>query len=90
MLAYYTRINVAKEVQKAVRKRDRDLIKSAQALAWYHEQQTGIRVDTIPIPSDVSQFTQSGITLDRGNLGKYWSSSTELVAREKICSECRN
>lgn len=73
--------NRDKEIEKLERRKKRDLKKYAQALAWYHEQETGERVEEIPYPTDRSQFLQQAIGLDRGKIGKYWSSNVELIAR---------
>ncbi|WP_209124497.1 LPD1 domain-containing protein [Alkalihalobacillus sp. BA299] len=81
MLSFYSSSDRDKEVQRFERRMARDLKKSAQALAWYHEQQTGERVESIPYPSDKSEFFLQSISLDRGKEGKYWSSNVELAAR---------
>lgn len=78
MLSYIDR---DKELEKLEKRKMRDLKKYAQALAWYHQQETGERVEQIQYPSDRSQFLQQAIGLDRGKLGKYWSSNVELIAR---------
>ncbi|NRD80890.1 hypothetical protein HPT25_26535 [Bacillus sp. BRMEA1] len=77
MLSY---INRDKEMEKLDKRKMRELKKYAQALAWYHQQQTGERVEEIPYPSDKSMFLQQAIGLDRGKNG-YWSSNVELIAR---------
>jgi len=57
------------------------LKKFSQALAWYHERETGERLDAIAYPSNKSEFMRTSIALDRGKEGKYWSSNRELFAR---------
>lgn len=74
-------IEKEKEMEKLEKRQMRDLKKYAQALAWLHEKETGIRVDSIPYPSNDSQLMQASITLDRGKRGKYWSNPCELFAR---------
>ncbi len=69
------------EQEKLDKKFKRDLKKKAQAFAWYHEKQTGERVEKIPYPVNRSSFLQNAIQLDRGKIGKYWSSPEELFAR---------
>ncbi|PGT83261.1 LPD1 domain-containing protein [Bacillus sp. AFS040349] len=70
-----------KGMEKLEKRLQRDLKKYAQALAWYHEQQTGERVEEIPYPSNKSQYFQQAIHLDRGKVNKYWSKGVELAAR---------
>lgn len=75
-----------KEKAEALKKKERnknqrDYFKEIQALVWWHEQQTGERLDKIPVPTDKSQFYNNAIKLDRQNKGKYWSSNVELAAR---------
>ncbi|MGE6755965.1 LPD1 domain-containing protein [Rossellomorea sp. NPDC071047] len=79
MVTYYSGRDT--QIEKLKKRQFRDLKKYAQALAWYHEQETGVRVERIPYPADHSEFLQSSISLDRGKLGKYWSSDCELFAR---------
>lgn len=69
-----------KEIEKLKRKADKAIKTFAQALAWFHEQETGERVDRIPYPSDTSQYFQASIILDKGKK-RYWSSNVELAAR---------
>ncbi|MFC0273580.1 LPD1 domain-containing protein [Metabacillus herbersteinensis] len=66
---------------KLVKAAERNLKKHALALAWFHEDTTGERVESIPYPSSTSQFFQPGLTLDKGKVGKYWSAPYELAAR---------
>ncbi|MDC3424373.1 hypothetical protein NC797_07615 [Aquibacillus sp. 3ASR75-11] len=80
-LTSHIRGDLDKEREKAEKKLFRDLKRYAQAIAWYHEQKTGERVESIPYPSDNSQYLETSISLDRGKTGKYWSSSRELAAR---------
>lgn len=69
---------VTKRLNSQLTKR---LKKFSQALAWYHERETGERLDVIAYPSDKSEFMRTSIALDRGKEGKYWSSNRELFAR---------
>ncbi|MFT9600291.1 LPD1 domain-containing protein [Mesobacillus sp.] len=82
-MAFYSRFSQQsdKKIEKMKKKIERDNKSFAQALAWYHEQQTGERVDRIPYPSDKSNYFQQSLVLDRQKEGKYWSSSVELTAR---------
>lgn len=77
----YYRMEPEKEKAKLFRDTQKKLRQYGQALAWYHEQQTGIRVKQIPYPSNRSVFFQNAIELDKGREGKYWSSNRELAAR---------
>lgn len=67
--------------QKYERKRKRELKANAEALAQYHEEVTGMVVTQIPYTTDRTQFYQTGINLDKGKIGAYWSSTVELAAR---------
>lgn len=78
MLGFYD--NKEKAIEKLQKRLNKDLKKRSQALAWYHEQETGERVERIPYPSDKSQFFQASISLDRGKV-KYWACNRELFAR---------
>lgn len=69
------------EREKAIKKSERGLKRSAQALAWLHEQETGERINKIPFPTNKTEFLSNAIQLDRGKEGKYWSSNVELAAR---------
>ncbi|WP_374717768.1 LPD1 domain-containing protein [Neobacillus sp.] len=73
--------NGEKKIEKAKKNYERNIKKFAQALAWFHEQETGERVERIPYPSDKSQYFQNAIILDKQKEGKYWSSNVELAAR---------
>ncbi|KZE67939.1 hypothetical protein AWM68_17350 [Fictibacillus phosphorivorans] len=70
-----------KEGEKIRNKYLRNLKKFALALAWYHEDQTGEKIDYIPYPSDKSPYFQASIKLDKGKEGKYWSKDLEMTAR---------
>jgi hypothetical protein len=78
MLGFYD--NKEKAIEKMKKRLSRDLKKRSQALAWYHEQETGERLEKIPYPSDKSHFFQASISLDRGKVN-YWASNRELFAR---------
>lgn len=69
------------EIEKLNKKAEREIKQFALALSWYHEQQTGERVEQIPYPSEMSHYLQASLILDRGKMGKYWSSNIELAAR---------
>lgn len=77
----YYRMEAEKERNKLERENQKKIRQYAQALAWYHEQQTGIREDRIPYSSDRSIFYQGAIEMDKGKCGKYWSKNRELAAR---------
>ncbi|MDE3840965.1 hypothetical protein C0966_17000 (plasmid) [Bacillus methanolicus] len=79
LASYYTYTD--KDVEKLMKKHERAIKEFALALAWYHENQTGERVEQIPYPSEKSQYLQASIGLDKGKEGKYWSSNIELAAR---------
>ncbi|WP_368502682.1 LPD1 domain-containing protein (plasmid) [Alkalihalophilus sp. As8PL] len=70
-----------KKERAATRKEKRELNKYVNAMCWYHEKQTGERVDRLAIPSDNSNYYLNALTQDRGQEGKYWSSRVELYAR---------
>ncbi|MFD1609829.1 LPD1 domain-containing protein [Oceanobacillus luteolus] len=67
--------------QNEINKNEREFVKKIQALAWLHEQETGERLEKIPVPTDRTQFYNNAIELDRNKEGKYWSSNVELAAR---------
>lgn len=69
------------KVKKYERRMKRNIKRFALALAWYHEQETGERVEKIPYPASHSNFYQAALELDRNKNGKYWSSIPELAAR---------
>jgi len=80
---FYSRFSLTadKKIDKLKKKVERDNKSFAQALAWYHEQQTGERVDLIPSPSDKSNYFLQSLVLDRQKEAKYWSANVELTAR---------
>lgn len=82
-IQFYSRISIHADqrIEKAKKAFERNIKKFAQALAWFHEQQTGERVDRIPYPTDKSNYYQASISLDKGKVDKYWSSNVELTAR---------
>lgn len=67
--------------EKLERKRKKHLKLNAEALAQLHEEVTGEKVTKIPYTVNHTQFFQTGIDLDKGKAGKYWSSVKELGAR---------
>jgi hypothetical protein len=79
MSSYYSYSD--KEKEKLQKRYEKEIKNFALALAWFHEQETGVRVDTIPYPSNKSKYLQASISLDKGKIGKYWSSNCELAAR---------
>lgn len=82
LLNHYERIGYGeKYVDKARKQTQRNIKRFANALAWYHEQVTGERVDRIPYPSDRTAFYQASLVLDRGAEGKYWTKVYEMAAR---------
>ncbi|QCJ45416.1 hypothetical protein FAY30_26040 (plasmid) [Bacillus sp. S3] len=82
-LRYYSSLSYItdKDREKLKRKSERDIKAFAQAIAWYHEVETGERVDKIPYPSPMSNYYQASISLDKNKVGKYWSANLELTAR---------
>lgn len=80
---YYSSLSYVteKEIEKLKKKTEREIKTFAQAIAWYHEDQTGKRVDKIPYPSTMSNYYQASIKLDKNKVGKYWSADRELTAR---------
>lgn len=80
---FYSRYSsqVEQRIEKLKKRAERDIKSFAMALAWYHEQQTGERVNLIPYPSDKSKYFQQSLVLDRQKEGKYWSSHHEMTAR---------
>lgn len=82
-IQFYSRISIHADqrIEKTKKAFERNIKKFAQALAWFHEQQTGERVDRIPYPTDKSNYYQASISLDKGKVDKYWSSNVELTAR---------
>lgn len=80
-LSFVSYIDREKEIEKIEKRHKRDMKKYAQALAWLHEKETGIRVDSVPYPSNDSEFMLTSLGLDRGKRGKYWSSPYEMFAR---------
>ncbi|MFC0476937.1 LPD1 domain-containing protein [Robertmurraya beringensis] len=82
-IQFYSRISIHADqrIEKAKKAFERNIKKFAQALAWFHEQQTGERVERIPYPTDKSNYYQASISLDKGKVDKYWSSNVELTAR---------
>ncbi|MCM3358113.1 LPD1 domain-containing protein [Psychrobacillus sp. MER TA 171] len=70
-----------KEIKKYTTKRKRFIREKAEALAQYHFKKTGEQVLRVPYTVNHSALLQSSIEMDKGILGKYWSSNVELVAR---------
>ncbi len=66
---------------KYAKQRNKHIRTDAEALAEYHFKQTGEKVERIPYPVDRSEYFQHAITMDKGQIGKYWSSNVELAAR---------
>lgn len=82
MLGYYrNRRTTETDEVKLKRKRDAFIKNSAEALAQLHYEQTGIVLEKVPYPTVHSEFYQNAINLDKGKIGKYWSSNVELAAR---------
>ena len=52
-----------------------------QAVMWIHEKRTGERLKEMPYFSYRTILYQKSIMLDRDNVGKYFSSNRELLAR---------
>lgn len=82
-IQFYSRISIHADqrIEKAKKTFERNIKKFAQALAWFHEVQTGERVEQIPYPTDKSNYYQASISLDKGKVSKYWSANVELTAR---------
>lgn len=53
----------------------------ANLFGQIHEQETGEVLTSIPCPSQLSAFYNTSIEADKGKVGKYWSSNTEMFAR---------
>lgn len=66
---------------RTVAQRTRIIRREAEALAQYHYECTGEKVARIPYPTTRSLFYQESIEMDKGSVGKYWSSNVELAAR---------
>lgn len=82
-IQFYSRISIHAEqrIERVKKAFERNIKKFALALAWFHEMQTGERVEKIPYPTDKSNYYQASISLDKGKVDKYWSSNVELTAR---------
>lgn len=78
---FYSEAELEKSKARDLRKYKKRLKEYANALAWYHEQQTGKRVEKVPVPSNRSQYYLDALSLDKGKTGKYWSNPQELFAR---------
>ena len=70
-----------KEKARIERRRKTHIRRHAEALAQYHEAVTGERINMIPYTSERSAYLEAAINLDKGKVGKYWSSPVELIAR---------
>ncbi|MEC2074208.1 LPD1 domain-containing protein [Alkalihalophilus marmarensis] len=70
-----------KRRNQQIRAYKRNRLTAAQAVAWYHQAQTKQRVETIPYPVFRSNYFQHSISMDKGKIGKYWSSGREMFAR---------
>lgn len=79
-MVHYLNSNSEKDKEKILKRNKRELNKYAQAVAWLHQKRTGERVDSIPCPSDKSEFFTNAVTLDRGKI-KYYATDVELAAR---------
>lgn len=66
---------------KYERKRASEIKRNAEALAEYHMKMTGEQVNLIPYTTDRAQYYQQAINMDKGKIGRYWSSNVELTAR---------
>lgn len=71
----------ARQKVKYDRRRSREMKKIAEVLAEHHLKKTGEEVESIPYTSGRSEYYQHAISMDRTNVGRYWSSDTELTAR---------
>lgn len=81
-LSMYPRTNLRAQAEKKFAKQRTTLIRTtAEALRDYHFKQTGEKVDTISYPVFHSNYYQYAINMDKGSVGKYWSSNIELAAR---------
>lgn len=77
---------VSQEYKKKVRTRFERALKNilkkeAMILSACHFKETGEIVDLIPYQTDQSQVYLNSLINDRGQIGKYWSSDVELLAR---------
>ncbi|MFP3359268.1 hypothetical protein R0K17_18190, partial [Planococcus sp. SIMBA_143] len=70
-MVHYLNSNSEKDKEKILKRNKRELNKHAQAVAWLHQKRTGERVDSIPCPSDRSEFFTNAVTLDRGKIKYY-------------------
>ncbi|RKJ74808.1 hypothetical protein D7X33_19170, partial [Butyricicoccus sp. 1XD8-22] len=81
-IGFYQMYNKKEEfLAKRNRKRVIEIRKWAEALSQYHYEVTGELVTLIPYTSNRTRVYNVAIDLDRGNIGKYWSSNVELAAR---------
>jgi len=81
-LEFYEMYNKKEEFKvKRKKKRGVEIRKMAEALSQYHYEITGELVTLIPYTSDQTRYYNVAIELDRGKIGKYWSSNVELAAR---------
>ncbi|WP_182101968.1 LPD1 domain-containing protein [Niallia taxi] len=80
MEKYYGSGDLTDMEKKILTKQQRDLKKFALSLAWFHEKETGERVEKIPYPSHLSNYVSASMKLDKGNK-LYWADIIELTAR---------
>ena len=70
---------------KYAKRRLTEIKENAEAVAEYHEKRTGKKVNLVPYTTERSTYFQHAISMDKGKIGKYWSSNVELAARAFEC-----
>jgi len=66
---------------KYAKQRVQEIRSTAKAVSEYHLKETGEEVHLVPYTVDRSTYYQHAIHMDKGSIGKYWSSNIELAAR---------
>lgn len=78
---YSASTSTKKLEDKLIRMADKNLKLFAKVLACIHFDETGEKLEKVPVPTFTTAFFQTSLVLDRGAKGKYWSSNVELFAR---------
>ncbi|MDQ0271227.1 LPD1 domain-containing protein [Cytobacillus purgationiresistens] len=76
--SYYNYADEKNKKKLKVRK-EKNINSFAQALAWLHEAETGIRIEYIPYPSNYSTYFSTALKMDSKQ--KKFASNVELTAR---------
>ncbi|MEK5071764.1 LPD1 domain-containing protein [Sporosarcina sp. FSL K6-1508] len=71
--------------KKYAKQRLKEIKTSAEAVAEYHKKRTGQEINLIPYTTERSSYFQYAINMDKGAIGKYWSSNLEMAARAFEC-----